>query len=221
MHTSTYGMQRSKQRQGGRQGGRQVTKFDVARVLTSDEVSVAWQLYQERFTDLDARAVQRHLMTWAEFHHVCADGDVEKWRVFDEHDQLVGLATYTNVLESMPLISPAYFAARYPEQFTAGQVWYCGFVCVAEQAGSTAFLELITRMYRHATDRGGVISLDYCGANEKLAQHVKVALTRLAGGADSGFRAVPADTQTYWVYETPRVHQVSGTGHGIGHGVGR
>ena len=193
-----------------------MTKFDVTRVLTAEEVSAAWQLYEERFTDLDSHAVQRHLMTREEFLHVCADRDVEKWRVFDERDRLVGLATYTNVLESMPLISPAYFAARYPEQFAAGQVWYCGFVCVSDVADSRTFLELITRMYRQAADRGGVISLDYCGVNEKLAQHVKVALTRLAGGARSGFRAAPADTQTYWVYETPRDHLVNVVGHGAG-----
>ncbi|MET7394232.1 hypothetical protein ABZS66_12130 [Dactylosporangium sp. NPDC005572] len=182
----------------------------MKRLLSGEEAETAWALYEQRFAALNTRAVQRHLMTRAEFHYVCQDGNVEKWRVFDDHDQLVGLATYTNVLESMPLVSPAYFAARYPEQYAAGQVWYCGFVCIANEADSTTFLELITRMYRQAAAHGGVISLDFCRCNDDLARLVKVALTRLAGGPDSGFEAVRADTQTYWVYVTPRGHTVNG-----------
>ncbi|MFB9178578.1 hypothetical protein ACFFX1_10600 [Dactylosporangium sucinum] len=187
----------------------------MARLLAGDEAGTAWQLYEQQFTVLNAHAVQRHLMKEAEFYYVCQDGNVEKWRLFDDHDQLVGLATYTNVLESMPLISPEYFAARYPEQYAAGQVWYCGFVCIANGADSTTFLELITRMYRQAAARGGVISLDFCGFNNDLAQLVKVALTRLAGGPDSGFQAVRADIQTYWVYVTPRDHLVNGAAQGV------
>ncbi|GAA1577889.1 hypothetical protein GCM10009827_119560 [Dactylosporangium maewongense] len=55
-----------------------MTKVDVTRLLTAEEVGTAWQLYEQQFTALNTRAVQRHLMTQAEFHYVCQDGNVEK-----------------------------------------------------------------------------------------------------------------------------------------------
>lgn len=178
-------------------------KTDVSTVLAGDEVSSAFAFYEERFAGLRTAALQRHLMTMPEFHFVCTDSGVEKWRVFTETGDLVALATYTNILTSMPLIEPAYFEVRWPELYAEGRIWYCGFVAVAADAPAATFLRLIYRMFTQALgkDGRGVISLDYCTANNRLAGKVSQTLSGFAGNAHfNNFVAVAADQQTYWTY---------------------
>ena len=173
-------------------------KIEVSDLVVGDHRVEAWRLYTDLFTELNRRTVQRHLMSHDEFADVCQDSRIEKWRVLHD-DRLVGLATYTNRLESMPLISPAYFAHRWPEHHATGRIWYCGFVGIAEHAPQGTFLQLIGRMYQQVADCGGVISLDYCAVNARLARAVERGLTSISG---KKVRAGIADTQSYWVYET-------------------
>ncbi len=53
-----------------------------------------WALYENAFQDLRSQAVQRHLMTQAEFKELCLDHRVDKYVVRDEeNDRLAALAT--------------------------------------------------------------------------------------------------------------------------------
>jgi hypothetical protein len=180
-----------------------MVKLDQPVLLGDVDIEEAWQLYERRFAPLRAAALQRHLMYREEFHYLCRDPNVEKWRAFDDHGRLVGLATYTNVLTAMPLISPEYFAARWPQQYAAGRIWYCGFVAVADDAPRATFLKLIERMFQQGLgdDGRGVISLDYCTANDTLAEAVAKTLTKFAERAGfTSFEARLRDRQGYWTY---------------------
>lgn len=162
----------------------------------------AWKLYQEAFEQLNALTVQRHLMTRSEFEEVCWDIRVQKWLVLDDSGALCGLATYTNVLESMPLISPAYFERRWPQLYALSRIWYCGFVAVAKFAPRATFTQLITGMYRVAEVDGGVIGLDVCRYNDetlRLGRVIKVSLARVSGGK---VLAEVADEQRFMIYQT-------------------
>lgn len=178
-------------------------KIDQPITLGTDEIDTAWRLYSKRFEPLAAQALQRHVMYQHEFHYLCQDTSVQKWRAFDETDELRAFATFTNILTAMPLISPQYFAARWPKQYAENRIWYCGFVCVADNAPMRTFLMLIQRMFRQGlgTDGQGVIALDYCTANSPLADAVRRQLTNFA--IESGFESFEAaerDRQGYWTY---------------------
>ena len=56
----------------------------------------------------------------AEFHDVLADERVDKYVVTAPDGSLAALATMTNELAVVPLISPDYFAHRWPELYAAG-----------------------------------------------------------------------------------------------------
>lgn len=76
-------------------------------VKTVDQVQAelrdeAWTLYSEAFEELNALAVQRHLMYRNEFDDVMGDPRVQKYLCLDDDDTLRGLAVYTNDLGSMP-----------------------------------------------------------------------------------------------------------------------
>lgn len=179
--------------------------------LAGELAESAWQLYERQFRELDGIALQRHLMTKPEFANVGRLSAVQKWLVYDPEGTLVGLATYTNNLPAMPLISPAYFARRWPAQFEQETIWYCGFVCV-DSSDTSVFPALIRAMYDQAAAVEGVIALDYCSQRGRLASVVDRLLSSHAKQRDAdnpdvdtpgaGYRGYAADRQTYWVYET-------------------
>ena len=126
-------------------------KIDVLPDLIGERLDEAWNLYQTAFEHLNAMTIRRHLMYREEFEDVMHDWRIDKWCVLSDDGVLQGLAVYTNDLKSWPLISPDYFARRWPEEFAENRIWYCGFVAVpGHQRG--VFVELIEAMYRRADE---------------------------------------------------------------------
>lgn len=167
-------------------------------------IEEAWTLYHEAFKDLNGYAVQRHLMYRAEFDDVMRDPRVQKYLCLDDSDTLCGLSTYTNDLDAVPLISPAYFERRWPELYAEKRIWYCGFVAIHPnaQAATAAFGELVEAMYRLAATQNGIISLDMCRFNDQkrhMSRVIPLMLHRLSGEV----RTERLDEQSYWLYEFP------------------
>src|SRR5688572_30709267 len=128
----------------------------------------AWALYYTAFKDLNAMAVQRHLMYRAEFDDVMRDQRVQKYLCLDDTDSLCGLSTYTTDLDAVPLTSRAYFERRWPDLYAERRIWYCGFVGIHPKAqAGTAFGQLVEAMYRLAATQNGIISLDMCRFNDQ------------------------------------------------------
>jgi len=163
----------------------------------------AWSLYHEAFNHLNAHAVQRHMMYRGEFDDVMADKRIDKYLSLDETDSMSGMATYTNDLDAVPLISPAYFERRWPVLYAERRIWYCGFVAIHPKAqAATAFGELVGEMYRVAATQNGIISLDMCrfnDANRHMSRVIPLMLHRLSGEV----RTERMDEQSYWLYEFP------------------
>ena len=163
----------------------------------------AWSLYHGAFEELNAYAVQRHLMYRGEFDDVMRDRRVQKYLCFAADDTLCGLSTYTNDLESMPLISPQYFARRWPQHYAERRIWYCGFVAVHPNGrAANAFADLVEAMYSVARTQNGIIALDMCRFNDgvrRLSRVVPLMLHRLSGEV----RTERMDEQSYWLYEFP------------------
>jgi hypothetical protein len=154
----------------------------------------AWQLYHEAFKELNAFAVQRHLMYRAEL-----DARVQKYICLDDDGAMCGLSTYTNDLDAVPLISPQYFARRWPQHYAERRIWYVGFVAVRDGAPLTTFSSLIAAMHETST-RGALTALDVCSRTDEvrhLPRSVRVLLHRIGGRV----RMERLDEQSYWLYE--------------------
>jgi hypothetical protein len=179
-------------------------KVEVQPVVSGHVAEQAWKLYEAAFTELDANAVQRHLMYRAEFDEIMTDARIHKYLRYAEDDfTLVGMATYTNDLTAVPLISWRYFERRWPKHYAEGRIWYVVFVAVAEGAPVTVFGELIEAMHLVST-RDAITALDVCAyTNETrhLPRSVRVLLRRLSGNV----RMERMDEQSYWMYEFPEV----------------
>ncbi|WP_306216345.1 hypothetical protein [Actinoplanes sp. RD1] len=177
----------------------------VVEQINDDElIETTWKMYEETFRGINAMAVQRHLMFRNEFDEVMRDGRVQKYLSLDDEGNLVGLSTYTNDLDAMPLISPAYFERRWPELYVQRKIWYCGFVAVAPTGrANSSFADLVEAMYLFAAAQGGIIGLDFCSYNDeqrKMGRVVRLMLQRLSGNCD----AEMMDAQQFWIYQFPQ-----------------
>ncbi|WP_433221326.1 hypothetical protein ACQP00_20330 [Dactylosporangium sp. CS-047395] len=185
-------------------------KTDVALQLNGDALAEAWQVYETSMGRMAARAVQAHLLPYADFADICMNTSIEKWRILDPDTggRCVGLAVFTNDLDTWPYIAPKYFQARWQHAYAERCIWYCGFVVTADHAPQGTFVQLITGMYHYVADHGGIIGLDFADANARLAGIVDVVLARAARTRDTddhnpyGYRGQRTDSQHYWTYET-------------------
>jgi hypothetical protein len=116
---------------------------------------------------------------------------------------LSALATLTNELDAMPLISPDYFRNRWPQLFEERRIWYIGFVAVHPRYRSSGvFDQVVGELYRTVLGKGpdAVAALDVCGRNEEY--RLPQAIHRLLDSMRlSMVRSDRMDAQSYWCYE--------------------
>jgi hypothetical protein len=163
----------------------------------------AWEAYSSAFDELRTAAIQRHMMTRAEFDEVMADERVQVYLAEQPDGVIVGIATLANDLAAMPLVSPDFFAARWPEHYAAGRCWYIGLVGVRPSAqGAGAFQLIVGTVAATVGPPGGVLVLDVPQRNIE-SFHVPHAVKRIADTVVSGATCEMVDAQTYWAYTTP------------------
>jgi hypothetical protein len=132
-----------------------------------------------------------------EFVDEMADPRVWKYVAWDDDGQPQALSTLTRTLETVPWISPEYFAARYPEQTARDAVYYLGFVLTRPQLGGhLVLLKMLTAVIdRLAADRA-VCGFDIClfnNATMHFGRQLETLTRRLAGASTESI-----DTQTYY-----------------------
>jgi ribosomal protein S18 acetylase RimI-like enzyme len=173
-------------------------------VVSGDLLEDAWKLYQQSFDELRHLAVQRHVMYAEEFDAVMADARVDKYLIFNDERNLMGVGTITNEFESMTLVSPDYFEHRWPDRYQAGHVFYIGFVAVHPDAhGSGIFGELVKAMTEMVAKVDGVAVLDVCNHN-KDRLHLPRAIHWLASTWSAHVQTVHLDAQSYIGYDFAR-----------------
>jgi hypothetical protein len=162
-----------------------------------------WRLYSEALGELRTLAVQRHVMTRDEFDGVMRDRRVAKYVAEDDDGTPVGLATLTDDLDAVPLISPDYFAHRWPRWYAERRIWYAGFVAVDRTArAAQVFPEFMAALGRLPGERGGIVAMDFSRQRE-AADRMPAAVGRLLAHAVPGTHAERLDEQSYWAYEFP------------------
>jgi GNAT superfamily N-acetyltransferase len=177
-------------------------RIEVTEKLDARLLDAAWRLYIEAFDELRSVAVQRHLLYRNEFDDMMRDGRVTKYLSFDAAGNLSGLATYTNEVTAFPLISPEYFARRWPEHFAQKRIWYVGFMAVhPKQRRRGTFDKLVEALYRTATAEHGMVVLDMCRRNEIYG--LPHAIESVLGRLTPQVRTKRMDEQSYWLYEFP------------------
>ena len=173
-------------------------KIEQLATVDLDLRTAAWHFYQDVFVDVNTLAANRHMMTADEFDHVMADERVQKWVARNDAGDIIGMATITNDLDAWPLVSPAFFAKHYPEQYARRAVWYIGFVgCNAEGTRAHAFRDLIALMQPQVEASDGLFVQDFCTYNvgvRRLPDATRAILRRINPTVE--FARI--DAQEFW-----------------------
>jgi GNAT superfamily N-acetyltransferase len=177
----------------------------VVRKVPAALVEPLWLLHEKAFANLRINAAQAHQLDRTCFEAILDDERVGKYLVLDDNrgSQPCGIATLTNDLGAVPLISPDYFAHRWPDYHRRHLIWYVGFLAVhPDYQGTGAIGALIGRMCQEAADSGGVIAADICEYNE-VTMRLPIAIARLARTYAPGVTPHRLDAQVYWGFEFP------------------
>jgi hypothetical protein len=182
-----------------------LSTFDV---LFDDLAEQAWNVYTACLTKLVGNAVQRQMMTPAEFKEQMSDPRIEKMLLRDEAGTVIGLATNTNQLDAVHLIDPAYFQRRWPDAYAAGHIWYVPFVAVADN-NYGAYHTIVEHMFNRATRVNGQVWMDVCDYNvqqRRFIRSIDFATRRLARAAGHPARMLHADNQGYYGFDVNAAH---------------
>jgi ribosomal protein S18 acetylase RimI-like enzyme len=177
-------------------------RIEVTEAVQAELLDPAWRLYNDAFDELRSSAVQRHLMYRDEFDEQMRDVRVQKYLSFSDNGKLDGLATFSNHLDAVPLISPEYFQQRWPIHFAEHRIWYVGFIAVhPSDRRSGTFQRLVETMYQKVAGKRAIVALDMCRRNAEfgLPRAIETVLTKISDGV----RTQRVDEQSYWLYEFP------------------
>jgi hypothetical protein len=172
--------------------------------LSLTETEATWDLYRSAFAEVNALAVQRHLMTYDEFDAMTTDPRVQKWIVLSDAGaapgEVIGLGVQTADLDAWPLISPAYFERRWSDLYAERKIWYVGFVCTRQEPAAPidTFAHIIRAMSAETRAAGGISVMDYCTAN------VNRGLPRGAGrilAREGAVDYASIDSQVFYAYD--------------------
>lgn len=156
-----------------------------------------WLLYQKTFGDLAIKAVARQLLHEDEFMEEMLDARVDKYLAWDEDGEPVAMCTLTSHLETVPWISPQYFAHHYPEHTARSAVYYMGFILVDhEHRRAHLFLDLVRRIVQTLQDRQAICAYDICSHNDQVLGLGAAVESLITSMIEADVRAV--DTQTYY-----------------------
>lgn len=181
----------------GRRGAWRFTReYHVGPELTRS----FYHLYEAAFGPLRVQALARQVLTASEFSDQMTDGTVVKYVARDEAGRPVGLCTLTRRLESVPWISPEYFADRYPEHWARGAIYYLGFVLAHPAQRHARFIDqLIDVGIGELVEQRAVCAYDLCAYNDDtlgLGARITQSVERLSGVAPR-----LTDTQSYYTVD--------------------
>lgn len=156
-----------------------------------------FELYRDTFGELATKAVARQLLHREEFMEEMHDPRVHKYVAWDDEGRAIGMSTLTSDLETVPWISPEYFAHHYPEHSARGAVFYQGFTLVhREHRKSRVFQMLTERVVELLVAERAVCAYDICAFNNQtmgFADNIERLLHR-----NADVSVVPIDVQTYY-----------------------
>jgi hypothetical protein len=172
-------------------------RITVESVIGAEDIAKFYGLYLEAFGPLRTLAVARHVLHEEEFLDDMVNPLVDKYVAWSDDGQAVALATLTQHLETVPWISPDYFAHHYPEAAGRNAVFYLGFVLADPgRRRQRVFTEVLAAVIRRVADARGICGWDACAFNvsEVGMRDVVVAVSQDV----SPTQVEVIDTQTYF-----------------------
>ncbi|WP_227983695.1 hypothetical protein [Nocardia spumae] len=169
----------------------------VETAIPDAEIELFHTLYEQAFGPLRARAAARQVLHRNEFRAEMTDTRVDKIVARSRTGAPIGLTTLTRHLDTVPWISPEYFATRFPQHAERGAIYYAGFTLVTPTARhGVAFHAMISTVVQILAAAGGVVGWDICSYNN--SQFSFADALRSAVGEEANVDVAVEDSQTYY-----------------------
>jgi hypothetical protein len=125
-------------------------------------------VYRDSFAPLEDKAAARQSLTDDEFREEMLEESVLKFVAWDRKSRPAALAVVATDLSVVPWISVPYFAARFPDHFSRGALYYFGALLVRNDLrGGVAAAELLKELTRFVSINRGIAAFDCCRYNEE------------------------------------------------------
>lgn len=172
-------------------------RFTRESAVTGASAEYLFRLYRRAFDPLKTQAVARQVLTRDEFFAQMDDGRIDKYVAWEPTGEPIGLITLTRHLEAVPWISPEYFQARFPEQWSRNAIYYLGYILARPITRRTNFLETISRLaIEPIVAERAVIAYDVCSYNDDVlgfSDRIAQVARRFAGSS-----VQKLDSQVYY-----------------------
>lgn len=175
---------------------------------TLDEVTTEQflALYRESFSVLDDKAAARQSLDDGEFREEMKMASVLKFVAWDPARQPVALAFVATDLSVVPWVSPDYYAARFPEHYARGAIYYFGALLARpDYRGGEASYQLVKELSRFVALNDGIAAFDCCQFNLDLLN-----LPDLVGRVGDEVCEIDRqhiDTQRYYAFLTSNLRE--------------
>ncbi|WP_406232301.1 hypothetical protein [Nocardia sp. NBC_01009] len=170
----------------------------VETTIPDDRIDMFHLLYEEAFGPLRTKAIARQVLHHAEFRAEMVDPRVLKHVARTTAGEPIGVTTLTRHLETVPWISPDYFAARYPEHAARDAIYYAGFTLVASSARQgAAFHAMIKSVVQVLVAERAAVGWDICSYNNtrfSFADSIRAVLDE----QEANVEVAVEDSQTYY-----------------------
>jgi hypothetical protein len=171
--------------------------------VDGDVTSRYWKLYDEAFACMRAVAPCRQYLTEDEFREEMEDERIIKF-VLWEGDDPVAMMLVARDLRAIPWISPDYFAARYPEHYADGRIYYAGALLTAPHERRLGNANrLLVEVATFIAERRAVMAYDCAGVNDEFLP----ALIRQVADQVGEYREDKLDMQHYYAIEAFSLHR--------------
>lgn len=169
----------------------------IEATIAEAEIDLFHDLYEHAFAPLRTRAIARQVLHRNEFREEMADPRVSKIIARGASGEPVGLTTLTRNLDTVPWISPEYFAARFPQHADRNAIYYAGFTLVTSTARhGVAFHAMISTVVQVLAADRAVVGWDICAYNN--SQFSFADALRSAVGEQANVEVAVEDSQTYY-----------------------
>lgn len=179
-------------------------RIEHHKTLTDDLVKETYELYLELFTPLAELAFQCHVLEDDDYAKVAAEPTITKLLAYNDAGELVGLATMTNNLPAVKLITPIslpYFRRNWPNHYERKALWYVGYVAVRQHGDTThAFRDLLLDLWDMMESNNGISFQDYCTFNQDVVEVNRITKL-LFKRAGLTARTERMDSQTLYTLE--------------------
>jgi GNAT superfamily N-acetyltransferase len=159
------------------------------------------EIYREAFAPLEPLAAARQALTDEEFRGQMNDPGVFKFLAWDKDERPCAMAIMAADLAKVPWISPQYFAARFPEHFARGAIYYYQALLVRADHRKTGTAgRMLEAVITKVAEDQAVAAIDCCRFTVEEVQFP--AMVSAVASQLCHFEEWEIDTQHYYAYRS-------------------